>query len=118
VLSVYRWQSGPLQPGQLRDGLVFADAVFVLALDHRHGVRADLDEVIEAAFSARRAEVHQAAGRVAAQEGVSVADALALLRARSYSSGLPLHRIATAVMADRLHLDDTDPPQAELEQEA
>ena len=121
VLSVYRREPGPLQTDQLRDGLVFADAVFVLALDHRRGVSADLDGVIEAAFTARRAEVHQAAGRVAAQQSISVTDALALLRAHSYSSGLPLHRIATEVMADRLRLasdpDDTDSPQPELEQE-
>ena len=104
VLSVYRWQPGPLQADQVKDGLVFADAVFVLALDHRRGLSADLDEVIEAAFTARRAEVHQAAGLVAAQQRIGVTDALALLRAHAYSSGLPLHRIATDVMAGRLRL--------------
>lgn len=105
VLTVYRQQAGPLQPGQVTDGLVFADAVFVLSLDHRHGISADLDGVIEAAFTARRAEVHQAAGRVAAQQRISVTNALALLRAHAYSSGLPLHRIATDVMAGSLRLE-------------
>ena len=105
VLSVYRRQPGPLLDQQLLDGLVFADAVFVLALDHRHGVSADLDQVIDAAFTARRAEVHQAAGVVAAQQGVTVTDALALLRAHAFSSGEPLHRIAADIMAHRLRLD-------------
>jgi hypothetical protein len=105
VLSVYRRQAGPLRSDQLADALVFADAVFVLTLDHRRGHSADLDEVIEVAFTARRAEVHQAAGRVAAQQSISVTDAFARLRAHAYSSGLSLHRIATDVMADRLRLE-------------
>ncbi len=105
VLSVYRQQAGPLPSGQATDALVFADAVFVLSLDHRHGISADLDEVIETAFSARRAEVHQAAGRVAAQQSISVTNALARLRAHAYSSGVPLHRIAAAVMAGSLRLE-------------
>jgi hypothetical protein len=106
VLSVYRREAGPLRPEQATDGLVFADAVFVLSLDHRHGISADLDEVIETAFTARRAEVHQAAGRVAAQQRISVTNALARLRAHAYSSGLPLHRIAADVMAGSLRLEN------------
>jgi hypothetical protein len=105
VLTVYRRQAGPLDADQLRDALVFADATFVLALDQRRGLSADLDGVIEAAFTARRAEVHQAAGRIAAQQSIGVTDALALLRAHAYSSGLALHRIATDVMAGRLLLE-------------
>jgi hypothetical protein len=111
VLSVYRRQAGPLRTDQLQDALVFADAMLVLALDHRRGVSADLDEVIEAAFTARRAEVHQAAGRLAAQEAIGVTDALALLRAHAYSSGRPLHRVAADVMAGTLKLEsDSSPP--------
>jgi hypothetical protein len=105
VLSVYRRQAGPLEPGQVTDGLVFADAVFILSLDHRHGISADLDEVIETAFTARRAEVHQAAGLVAAQQSISVANALARLRAHAYSSGVPLHRIAADVMGGTILLE-------------
>jgi hypothetical protein len=111
--------------------LVFADALFVLALDNRQGVSADLDEVIEAAFTARRAEVHQAAGRLASQQRISVTDALARLRAYAYSSGLSLYKVAIDVMSDRLHLDGdqspgsdpppkpqlTDPETAEKEEE-
>lgn len=118
VLTIYRQQAGPLDPDQVRDGLVFADAVLVLALDQRHGANADLDEVIEAAFTARRAEVHQAAGRLAAQHGISVTDALARLRAHAYTSGLPLHRIAADVMAGRLRLEfdrESPPPTGTLD---
>ena len=105
VLSVYREQAGELDGDQVRDALVFADALLVLALDHRRGVSADLDEVIDAAFASRRAEVHQAAGLIAAQQDISVTDALARLRAHAYLSGLPLHRIAADVMAGRLRLE-------------
>ncbi|TCC49692.1 ANTAR domain-containing protein [Kribbella capetownensis] len=105
ALSVYRRQPGPLGGDQLLDALVYADAVFVLALDDRHGLSADLDQVIDAAFTARRAEVHQAAGLVAAQQRISVTDALALLRAHAFSSGRPLHRVATEVMAGHRYLD-------------
>ena len=58
--------------------------------------------MIEAAFSARRAEVHQAAGVVAAQQRIDVADALRRLRAYAYSRERPLHEIAVEVMAGRL----------------
>ncbi|WP_406055936.1 GAF and ANTAR domain-containing protein [Kribbella sp. NBC_00889] len=105
ALSVYRRQPGPLGGDEILDALVYADAVFVLALDDRHGLSADLDQVIDAAFTARRAEVHQAAGFVAAQQRISVTDALALLRAHAFSSGRPLHLVATDVMARRLYLN-------------
>jgi hypothetical protein len=105
VLSVYREQAGPLDADQVTNGLIFADALLVLALDHRHGMSADPDEVIEAAFTARRAEVHQAAGRIAAQQAISVTEALARLRAHAYATGQPLHRIADEVMAGRLRLE-------------
>ena len=129
VLSVYRRPPGPLRPDEVQDALVFADAMLVLALDHRRGVGADLNEVIEAAFNARRAEVHQAAGVVAAQQGISVANALARLRAHAYSSGLSLQRVAAEVMAGRLRLEidtkttatphskETGSKHAEMEQE-
>lgn len=111
VLTVYRHEPGPLNGDQVADALVFADAVFVLALDHRRGVSVDLDQVIETAFTARRAEVHQAAGRLASMQRISVTDALARLRAHAYSSGLSLHAVAIDVMADRLRLDaDLAPP--------
>ncbi|WP_328999283.1 ANTAR domain-containing protein [Kribbella sp. NBC_00709] len=111
VLTVYRREPGPLKGDQVADALVFADAIFVLALDHRQGVSADLDGVIETAFTARRAEVHQAAGRLASMQSISVTDALARLRAHAFSSGKSLHTVAIDVMADRLRLDaDLAPP--------
>jgi len=112
VLTVYRHQAGPLDTDQWLDALVIADALFVLALDHRRGLSPDLHEVIDAAFTARRAEVHQAAGRVAAQNGIGVADALARLRAHAYGTGLSLHEVAADVMTGGLRLDtDHETPE-------
>ncbi|MEV5966479.1 GAF and ANTAR domain-containing protein [Kribbella sp. NPDC051952] len=105
VLTVYRRQTGYLQPDQIQDALIYADALFVLALDARRGLSSDLHEVIDAAFSARRAEVHQAAGVIASQQRINVADGLARLRAYAYSRGRPLHEVAADVMAGRVVLD-------------
>ncbi|MEU8221750.1 GAF and ANTAR domain-containing protein [Kribbella sp. NPDC048915] len=102
VLTVYRREREPLSADQLQDALVYTDAVLVLALDERVGADSSPEELVEAAFSARRAEVHQATGAVAAQLGTSVTDALARLRAHAYSSGLSLQEVAAAVMARRL----------------
>nr|WP_238351338.1 GAF and ANTAR domain-containing protein [Kribbella shirazensis] len=110
VLAVYRRERGPLPVDLLQDALVYSDAVLVLALDDRTGVGTDPDGLITAAFTARRAEVHQATGMVAAQLGLTVTDALARLRAHAYSSGLSLQDVATGVMAGqlRLEIDATD----------
>lgn len=62
VLSVYREKPGPLEAGQLADGLGFADAILALALDTRGDATTELDQVIDTAFTLRRAEVHQATG--------------------------------------------------------
>ncbi|HWD81275.1 MAG TPA: GAF and ANTAR domain-containing protein [Kribbella sp.] len=121
VLTVYRRERGPLSADLLQDALVYADAVLVLALDDRSGIDVGADQVIAAAFSVRRAEVHQAVGVVAAQLTVSITDALARLRAHAYSSGQSLQVVATEIMAGRLRLEtdqkETGSGHAELEEE-
>lgn len=104
VLDVYRVPAGPLPPEQATDGLVFADASLVLMLDARGGITGSLDGLAAAAVSARRAQVHQAAGMAAAQLGIPVADALAVLRARAYAQGRPLADLAADVLARRVSL--------------
>ncbi|NUR99135.1 MAG: ANTAR domain-containing protein [Kribbellaceae bacterium] len=106
ALTVYRQQAEPLRPQALQDALVFTDAVLVLALDYGNRINSGADHLIEATFSTRRAEVHQAAGVVAAREDISVTDALARLRAQAYSSGRPLYEIAAQVMADQLRRNE------------
>jgi hypothetical protein len=79
VLDVYRRGPGPPSDAELTDALIFADAVLVLAIDERGGVTTGLKELIEVGFAEHRAHVQQAAGMVAAQLGVDIADALARL---------------------------------------
>ena len=48
--------------------------------------------------------VHQAAGMVSQQRGCGIADSLALLRARAFSSGCPAGEVAAAVLRGELRL--------------
>ena len=52
--------------------------------------------------------VHQAAGRVAAQLQIPVAEALLRLRARAYSTGRPVSDVADDVVARRLRFTPDD----------
>ena len=56
-----------------------------------------LDEVM-----GQRAELFQAQGMVSVQLGVSLADALARLRAHAYAENLPLGQVARDVVARAL----------------
>ncbi len=55
-----------------------------------------------------RPEVHQASGMVMVQLGVPIEEALARLRAHSFTVGQPLWEVARAVVAGRLRLDDDE----------
>ncbi len=109
VLDVYRLRAGPLVPEELAQALVFGDAVLVLALDQRNGITSDPDSLPDAMLSARRVQVHQATGMVAVQLGVSMADALAALRAQAYAHGRRLSDLAAEVVARRVCLAPGSP---------
>jgi GAF domain-containing protein/ANTAR domain-containing protein len=104
VLDVYRLQPGPLTADELAQGLVFADIALALTLDARGGITTSPDGLKDADLSARRAQVHQATGMVAAQLGVPVPDALVLLRAHAYVRGQGLADLAADVLARRVLL--------------
>jgi hypothetical protein len=55
-----------------------------------------------------RALMHQAAGIVAAESGLEIADALALIRARAFADSQPDETIAARIVGRRLHLTITD----------
>jgi ANTAR domain/GAF domain len=104
ALDVFRVEPGALTAAEFRDALTFADAAVTTLLDGQEraaqGAMADgLDEVTE-----RRAEVFQAQGMVAVQLRVSLADALARLRAHSYAENRPLGDVARDVVARKLSL--------------
>jgi hypothetical protein len=109
VLDVYRLRGGPLSPGELADGLLFADALLILALDKRGGItRGADDDVPDGMVSVRRVQVHQATGMVAAQLGLSMPDALTALRARAQASGQRLSDLAADMLARRVRLERSD----------
>jgi hypothetical protein len=109
VLGVYRLQAGLLAPQEVTDGLMFADAVLALALDERGGIASGPDGLAEAAVSARRAQVHQATGMVAAQLDVSMPDALVVLRAHAYVTGQRLSDLVADLLARRVRLGPGPP---------
>ncbi|UXA18996.1 GAF and ANTAR domain-containing protein [Mycobacterium sp. SMC-4] len=88
----------------LVDALVYADTALLLVLDARSGVDCSGDDaIVDGQVTALwRAEVHQAAGMVSVQLGISVLDALVRLRAHAYRYDQPLPTVARAVVERRL----------------
>jgi AmiR/NasT family two-component response regulator len=102
---VFRAEPGSLSPGEYREAMTFADVAVTTLLDGQAratpGADADgLDDVM-----GQRAELYQAQGMVSVQLGVSLADALARLRAYAFAEGRPLGDVARDVVARRLAFD-------------
>lgn len=105
ALNLCRDRPGPLSDDQHANALVMADvvarAVLFLQTDAPPGELAS-QLVAGADF---HYVVHQAAGMVAAQLGISVARALARLRAYAFSNNLNLNEVAKDVVARKLRFD-------------
>jgi len=110
VLCLYRKQAQELTRDQLDTLLLYADAAMMLALDDRGGLTPGSAELIGTSFSERRAEVHQATGMVSVQVGISVTDALVMLRACAYAAGRPIAEVAADVIGRRLSFADGHGP--------
>ena len=105
ALNLYRDRPGPLTDEQHADALVMADvaaqAVLLLQANAPPGqLAAELQASTDFQYV-----VHQAAGMVAVQLGVSVAEALVRLRAYAFGNGRPLAEVARDVVARRLRFD-------------
>lgn len=100
AVTVYSDEPGAMAPGQLTaaTGLASVAAVKVM----RRALARDPQELTDVTFSRR--EVHQATGMVVSQLRVSAADALLLIRAHSFSSGLPVRDVAALILAGVLNL--------------
>jgi hypothetical protein len=112
VLSLYRKVPGPLSAGELADVLVFADIALQLLLDASAGISGSPTYLPLDTLSERRAVVYQATGMISVQLGVSLAEALARLRAHAFASSAALGDIAGEVVSGRLRFDPgggTDP---------
>jgi GAF domain len=102
ALNLYQDQPGPLSDEQHADALVMADVVAAWVLDSQAeappgALAEELEEGAELYFV-----VHNAAGAVSVQLGISVTEALIRLRAHAFAHERPLHDVAEDVVARRL----------------
>src|SRR6266487_3921010 len=104
ALNLYRDLPGPLSGDQHADALVIADVAARWVLEAQAGAPPDMvagELEIGADF---HYVVHNAAGMVSVQEGISVTEALIRLRAYAFSSDRLPADVAEDVVARRLRL--------------
>lgn len=105
ALNLYSDAPRDLGRDDLVDALIYADTALLLVLDQRVGVESTNGATTNGQTPALwRAEVHQAAGMVSVQLGVSVLDALVRLRAHAYRHDLQLASVARSVVERKLRL--------------
>ena len=108
ALNLYHDRAGDLSEDQVADALVVAKfagrSVLSWQAEAPPGTLAWQLEVAPR----NRVEVHQAVGRISVQVGVSLEDALVLLRAYAFSHDRPISDVAAEVAAGRLRLDSGD----------
>jgi GAF domain len=105
ALNLYRDRSGPLTDGQHADALVLAEVAARWVLEAQAGappgaVAQELETGADFHFV-----VHNAAGIVSVQQGISVTEALIRLRAYAFSHDRLLADVAEDVAARRLRLE-------------
>jgi hypothetical protein len=104
ALNLYRDRPGELTAEQHADALVLADMTARWVLDAQAGAPSGVvAEALEAGADFHFA-VHNAAGIVSVQEGITITEALIRLRAFAYSNDRPLADVAQDVVAHRLRL--------------
>lgn len=102
ALNLYRDQPGPLTDDQHADALVMADVAARWVLDlQAQAPEGGLPEDLENGADLHLV-VHNAAGIVAVQLGVSITEALIRLRAYAFSLDRPVNEVAADVVAHRL----------------
>jgi hypothetical protein len=104
ALNLYRDTPGLLTGEQHADALVVADVAARWVLEAQAGappgmVAGELEAGADFHFA-----VHNAAGIVSVQKGISVTEALIRLRAHAFSSDRPLAQVARDVIARNLRL--------------
>lgn len=102
ALNLYRDGPGPLTDDQHADALVLADVIARWVLDvQTHAPTGTMAEELEQDANFHFV-VHNAAGAVSVQLGVSITEALIRLRAYAFGNDIPLREVAEEVMARRL----------------
>ena len=109
VLDLYRHTAGALSREQLAGALSFAGAATQLLLDlQAQDTALGIPPPHALAVLDDRAEVHQATGVVSVRAGVSLAQALALLRARAYAEDRPIGDLARDVLDGLVQIEEND----------
>jgi GAF domain len=105
ALNLYRDRPAPLSDEQHADGLVMADLITQWVLDMQAGAPAGtVAEKVELSADFHYG-LHNAAGMVSVQLGVSVTEALVRLRAYAFGHDRPLGVVADDVIARKLRID-------------
>ncbi len=105
VLELYRAVPGGLTGSDLADALVLADVGAGLVLDDFATSLAPTDSDPDPVFG--QVEVPQATGMIAVQQGSSIPQALAALRAAAYAQNRPILDLARDVLAGRISFGPT-----------
>jgi len=109
VLDLYSDTSRHLSQEQLVDALVYADTALLLVLDARSGITTmngdNPDRLGPVLWHGR---VHQAAGMISLQLGVSALEALVRLRGYAYGHNKRLTDVARSVVERRLRFQPDD----------
>jgi hypothetical protein len=104
ALNLYRDAAGPLTADQHADALVMADVVARWVLEAQAGAPfGTVAEELEVSADFHLV-VHNAAGIVSVQEGISVTEALIRLRAYAFGNDRPVNDVARDVIARTLRL--------------
>jgi GAF domain-containing protein len=105
ALNLYRDCPGPLSEDQHADALVMADVAARWVLERQANAPPDkVAQEFELAGDFHLV-VHNAAGMVSVQAGISLAEALVRLRAHAFSAARDLREVAEDVVARRLRFD-------------
>jgi hypothetical protein len=104
ALNLYQDRPGPLTLDQHADALVMADVVAEWVLDTQAGAPQGLLAPELEAGGEFYFIVHNAAGVVSVQLGVSVTEALVRLRAYAFSHGCSVNSVAEDIVGRRLRL--------------
>lgn len=105
ALTLYQPKPGRLSDPQHADALAMADVIFQVVLAVQSQAPPGTLAVELEVLASDRAEVHQAAGMVSVQLSVSVAAALARVRARAFGDAQPLALLAAGIVARRVRFD-------------
>ena len=109
ALNLYRDRPGPLTDDQYADALVLAGvAARAVLATQAPAPPGEIGAELEAGANFRLV-VHQAAGMVSVQLGISVADALVRLRAYAFGNNRLLADVAEEVVTRKLRLDGHSP---------